>query len=149
VPQLGLDPRAISIAGLSAGATLAYLAAARIEPARLAGIACCFGLYEIDHLRGPAALLPRFLFGTSDRDAWMKRSPRFAPQPAVPTLLLHGGDDGLVPADQARRLAAHRESLGLATRLVIYEGVPHGFFNLQVPAADAGARELVAHIAIR
>jgi acetyl esterase/lipase len=149
VPQLGLDPRAISIAGLSAGGTLAYLAAARIEPARLARIACCFGLYEIDHLHGPATLLPRFLFGTSDRDAWTKRSPRFAPQPAVPTLLLHGGDDGLVPAEQARRLAAHRESLGLATRLVIYDGVPHGFFNLAVPAADAGARELVSYVAQR
>jgi len=146
VPQLGLDPRAISLAGLSAGATLSYLAAARIAPERLAGIACCFGLYEIDHLRGPAALLPRLLFGTRDRDAWTNRSPRFAAQPAVPTLLLHGGDDGLVPAEQARRLAAHRESLGLATRLVIYEGVPHGFFNLPVPAADAGARELIAHV---
>jgi acetyl esterase/lipase len=148
VPQLGLDPRAISLAGLSAGATLSHLAAGRLEPSRLAGLACCFGLYEVDHLQGPAALLPRFLFGTPDRTAWKARSPRFAPQPRAPTLLLHGGDDGLIPVEQARRLAAHRDSLGLPTRLVVYDGAPHGFFNLPVPAADAGARELVAHIAM-
>jgi acetyl esterase/lipase len=146
-PHLGLDGRAISLAGLSAGATLSYLAAARLEPSRLAGLACCFGLYEVDHLHGPAASLPRLLFDTADRSAWIARSPRFAPQPAVSTLLLHGSDDGLVPVDQARRLAAHRESLGLPTRLVVYDGVPHGFFNLPVPAASAGARELVDHIA--
>jgi acetyl esterase/lipase len=148
-PQLGLDARAISLAGLSAGATLSYLAAARIEPSRLAGLACCFGLYEVDHLHGLAASLPRLLFGTADRSAWIARSPRFAPQPAVPTLLLHGSVDGLVPVDQAHRLAAHRESLGLATRLVVYDGVPHGFFNLPLPAADSGARELIEHASPR
>ena len=143
--QLGLDDHAITLAGLSAGATLSYLAAARIGPSRLAGIACCFGLYEVDHLHGPAALLPRLLFGTADRRAWLERSPRFAPQPAIPTLLLHGSDDGLVPVEQARRLAAHRDALGLPTRLVVYDA-PHGFFNLPVPAADSGARELIDHI---
>ncbi len=141
-PRLGLDPRRVSMVGLSAGASLALLAAT--PP--LATLALCFGLYEIDHLRGPAALLPRLLFGTPDRAAWIARSPRHAPQPAMPTLLLHGSDDGLVPVEQARRLAAHREALGLPTRLVIYDGAPHGFFNLPSPAADAGVREIVAHV---
>jgi len=144
-PQLGLDAGAVSIAGLSAGATLALLAAARV--AELASLTCCFGLYEVDHLRGPAALLPRLLFRTSDRAAWIERSPRHATQPAMSTLLLHGSDDGLVPVEQAHRLAAHRDSLGLQTRLVIYDGAPHGFFNVPVPAADAGAREIIAHVA--
>jgi acetyl esterase/lipase len=142
--QLDLDARAISLVGLSAGATLALLAAAQIEPPRLLGVVSCFGLYEVDHLHGPAALLPRLLFGTADRTAWIERSPHFAPQPAAPTLLLHGDDDGLVPVAQARRFAARRASLGLPTRLVIYPGVPHGFFNLPLAAADAGAREIIA-----
>lgn len=144
---LGLEPRAVSLVGLSAGATLCLLAGARIAPPRLAAVACCFGLYEVEHLHGPAQLLPRLLFGTADRTAWIARSPRFAPQPAAPTLLLHGGDDGLVPVAQADRLAAHRTSHGLPTRLVIYPGAPHGFFNVPVPAADAGAREIIAHVA--
>ena len=144
---LGLDDRAVSLVGLSAGASLAMLAAARTAPGELAGLACGFGLYELEHLRGPASLLPRLLLRTADRAAWRERSPCRAPQPAVPTLLLHGGDDGLVPVEQAHRLAAHREALGLPTRLVIYPGAPHGFFNVPSPAADAGAREIVAHVA--
>ena len=139
---LGLDPHAITVVGLSAGGALALLAAAGSD---VAAVVACFGLYEIDHLRGPAALLPRLLFATRDRAAWRARSPRFAPQPAVPTLLLHGDDDGLVPVDQARRLAAHREALGLPTRLVIYPETPHGFFNLPGAAADAAVGEIIAH----
>jgi acetyl esterase/lipase len=143
VPELGLDPDAISLAGLSAGATIALLAASELAPA---GVIACFGLYEVDHLRGPAQLLPRLLFGTAERAVWKQRSPRFAPQSSAPTLLLHGSDDGLIPVEQARRLAAHRESLGLPTRLVVYDGVPHGFFNLPLAAAAAGADEIAAHV---
>ncbi|MEO6776930.1 MAG: alpha/beta hydrolase [Kofleriaceae bacterium] len=141
----GLDPRAISLVGLSAGATLALLAGAGLDT--VAGVVSCFGLYEIDHLRGPATLLPRLLFGTADRRAWAERSPRFAPQTSAPTLLLHGSDDGLVPVEQAHRLDEHRRALGLATRLVIYDGAPHGFFNLAGhPAALAATREIVDHV---
>ncbi|HEY5948056.1 MAG TPA: alpha/beta hydrolase [Kofleriaceae bacterium] len=142
--SLGLDPRRISMVGLSAGATLAFLAAARLADRRLARLAACFGLYEAEHLRGPGELLPRLLFRTADRTAW--RLPRSAPQTAAPTLLLHGTDDGLVPVEQARQLAAHRESLGLPTKLVIYDGAPHGFFNVPVPAAAAATREIIDHV---
>ena len=149
-PRLGLDPRAISLVGLSAGASLAMLAAGRAEAADLAGLVCCFGLYEVEHLRGPViGLLPRLLFRSGDRAAWTARSPHGAPQPHVPTLLLHGSDDGLVPVDQARRLAARREALGLPTRLVIYAGAPHAFFNAPCPAADAAVREIIEHVEAR
>lgn len=142
-PALGLDPARIAMVGLSAGASISLIAAARTD--RLAALACCFGLYELDHLRGPAAVLPRLLYRTADRRAWI--APRHAPQPAVPTLLLHGTDDGLVPVEQAHRLAAHRDALGLPTRLVIYEGAPHGFFNVPGAAATAGVQELLALVA--
>ena len=143
----GLDPRRIHVAGLSAGGTLALLAAARIDG--VAGVIGCFGLYDVAHLRGPAALLPRFLFGTADRAAWFARSPQAAAQPVAPTLLLHGTDDGLVPVEQAHRLAARREAHGLPTRLVIYEGAPHGFFNYPLPVAETAARDMIAHITRR
>ncbi|HSN28441.1 MAG TPA: alpha/beta hydrolase [Kofleriaceae bacterium] len=143
-PTFGLDPARISMVGLSAGATLSLLAGARCDG--LAALVSCFGLYEVDHLHGPATVFPRLLFATGDRAAWTARSPRHAPQAAAPTLLLHGTDDGLVPAVQAERLAAHRVSQGLPTRLVIYEGAPHGFFNLaHHPAAEAAVREIVEH----
>lgn len=142
----GLDPTRISLVGLSAGATLSLLAAAKLEDTRLHGIVPCFGLYDADHLRGPGELLPRLLFGTGERTAWARGLPRAARQTAAPMLLLHGTDDGLIPVEQARQLAAHRESLGLPTRLVIYDGAPHGFFNLPVPEAASGAREIVEHV---
>ncbi len=142
----GLDPERVSIIGLSAGGALTMLAAGEAG-ARVHRVVSCFGLYEIEHLEGPlATAMPRLLFRTSDRTTWSARSPRHAPQPQAPTLLLHGTADGLVPAEQARRLAAHRESLGLPTTLSIYEGAPHGFFNQQGEHAARAVREIVAHV---
>ena len=137
VPPLGLDPQAVSVIGLSAGATLALLATTDTPVARLA---CCFGLYELDHLRGVSSILPRMLFRTADRSRW-----RVAAQPAMPTLVLHGDADRLVPVEQAHRLAAQREAAGLPTRLVVLPGAPHAFFNLPVPA-DAGVTVLLEHL---
>lgn len=139
-----LDPSAISIAGLSAGGTLALLAAPRLT--NLATVVSCFGLYETDHLRGAASLLPRLLFRSPDRAVWSARSPRRASQPIAPTLLLHGGDDDLVPVEQARSLAAHRERLGLPTRLVVYDGAPHGFFNEPMRPASEAVVEIAAFV---
>lgn len=139
-----LDEARVSLVGLSAGGTLAMLAAAHEPVHRLAS---CFGLYELDHLEGPLArVLPSLLFQSRDPRRWAARSPRHAEPPKAPTLLLHGDDDGLVPVAQARRLAAHREALGLPTRLVVYEGAPHGFFNAPCAAAEQAAGEIVTHV---
>jgi len=127
------DPQAVSMIGLSAGASLALLAA----DASLARLACCFGLYAVDHLRGIASALPRLLFRTPDRARW-----RFDAQPSVPTLLLHGDADRLVPVAQAHRFAAERAARDLPTKLVVYPGAPHGFFTKPGIAADAAAHEL-------
>jgi len=147
VAGYGLDPGRISMLGLSAGGTLAMLAAARAAPGTVHRLVSSFGLYEIDHLHGPASLLPRLLFETGDRDAWRSRSPGHGEQPTMPTLLLHGDDDRLVPVEQAHRLTARREQLGLPTKLVVYAGAPHGFFNLEgSTAAGAATTELLAHV---
>ena len=140
----GLDPKRISLVGLSAGATLSLLAAARTDNVR--SVACAFGLYDAAHLRGTAELLPRLLFRTAKRSDWSTRLPRHSAQTPAPTLLLHGTRDELVPVEQAHDLNAHRRSLGLPTKLVIYDGAPHGFFNLPVPEAAAGARAIVDHV---
>jgi len=146
----GLDLDRISLLGLSAGATLAMLAAGQVGAPPISRLAGCFGLYDVDHLRGRVAeLLPRLLFKTSDRLAWADRAPLRARQPSVPTLLLHGDADGLVPVEQSRQLAAHRERLGLPTKLVIYEGAPHGFFNQPCEARDEGLRAIIEHVTRR
>lgn len=147
---LGLDLDRVGVLGLSAGATLAMLAVADPTTEPIARLACAFGLYDVEHLRGRLAeLLPRLLFRTPDRAAWSLRAPHGSRQPPIPTLLLHGDDDGLVPVDQSRRLAALRETRGLPTRLVIYPGAPHGFFNQPCVARDEGLREIIEHITAR
>ena len=143
-PRHGLDPRRVSLVGLSAGATLSLLAAPRASNVR--GVACAFGLYDVAHLRGTAELLPRLLLRSANRSNWNARLPRHARQTSAPTLLLHGTNDDLVPVAQAHDLTAHRQSLGLPTKLVVYDGAPHGFFNLPVPEAAAGAREIIEHV---
>lgn len=143
----GLDPRRVSLVGLSAGATLAMLVAGSAPEEEVYRLACGFGLYELDHLHGRlASVVPRLLFRTPDRGTWKMRSPRGAAQPRTPTLLLHGDADGLVPVAQAHRLAAHRDALGLPTRLVVYPDAPHGFFQFASEAAHEGAAEIVAHV---
>ena len=127
------------LVGLSAGATLALLAAERVNPR---GVVSCFGLYEVDHLARSGAGVPRLLFASRDRATW-----RFAPMPAAPTLLIHGDADELVPVSQARRLAAERTALGLPTRLVEYPGAPHGFFNTAHRAAEDAVHEIVRFVA--
>jgi acetyl esterase/lipase len=144
--RYGLDPSKISLAGLSAGATLSFLAAARAE-GRIRTLTCVFGLYELDGLRGPlASWLPRLLLRTSDDRVWRARSPAHSAQPSVPTLLLHGTADGLVEVSQARRLAARRRALGLPTRLVEQAGAPHAYFNWPSSAADEAVFELARHV---
>lgn len=144
-PRYGLDAARVSLVGLSAGGTLAMLAASREEA--LHRLVCVFGLYDPTHLAGPLAqIVPRLVFRTAEREAWRRRSPVGSPQPRVPTLMLHGTADGLVPVEQARRLAAQREAQGLPTRLVVYPDAPHGFFNYPSAVAAAAAEEIARHV---
>lgn len=46
---------------------------------------------------------------------------------AVPTLLLHGDKDKVVPLRQSRKLARALDRNGVAHRLVVYEGAGHSF----------------------
>jgi len=143
-PTYGLDPRRVSMLGLSAGGMLAMLAASEVDVQRLV---CGFALYDVAPWDSPpTSLLWRRLFRSSDRALWRQRSPVGATQPRAPTLLLHGDADWIVPVSQARHIAAHRHALGLETKLVVYPGAPHGFFTRESPAAYEGAKEILAHL---
>jgi acetyl esterase/lipase len=143
--RYGLDPGRIALAGLSAGATLALLHAARARPGDVRRVVSIFGVYDFAALEGRlAAFLARSLFGTSDRAVWAAGSPA-APglEVPVPLLLIHGTADGLVPWAQATRLAAQRAARGLATETLILPGAPHGFLN---DATCAAAEQAVAAV---
>lgn len=46
-----------------------------------------------------------------------------------PMLLLHGEDDQIIPAYVMRALAQNANAQGVKTKLVLYPGMAHGFFN--------------------
>lgn len=128
--RFSLDPARIAAAGLSAGGTLLLLACSGQPPIPLAAVVSVFALYDLAGLRGRLTdLLGRLACGTSDRAEWSRRSPAGQPHCAAPMTLLHGTADGLTPVAQALRYAAARTALGLPTRVHLYEGAPHGFFN--------------------
>jgi pimeloyl-ACP methyl ester carboxylesterase len=55
----------------------------------------------------------------------------------IPTLVLHGDQDRMVPIENGRRLAAHLSS----ARLVVYPGAGHMFFVEQAEAVNEALRD--------
>jgi acetyl esterase/lipase len=146
--EFGFDPDQIALVGLSAGATLSMMAMAQPETDGLVTrVGSIFGLYDLELLKGALAGTISTL-SVRSRKAEVQRahSPINSPQTERPVLLMHGGVDALVPVEQARRMNAHRESLGLPTELVIYEGQPHGFFCTQTPESETATRDLLAFL---
>lgn len=53
----------------------------------------------------------------------------FVTSQSAPTLLFHGGKDGLVPASQSKQLKAKLDSSGVPAELVIYPQAGHGWWG--------------------
>lgn len=107
--RLGLDAAAITLVGLSAGATLA-LHAAEHQP--VASLACCFGVYGPRAARPPAPTL--LLHGEADRLVSVRHSRRLADargRLGLPTRLVTyaGARHGFFTVPSSVRDAATRE----------------------------------------
>lgn len=127
--ELGCDPERVSLAGFSAGAALAMLHAGRTARPyhRLLSM---YGPADFSRVEGRrASLLMRLVMGTSDRNTWREYSPDTLIHTPTPTLLIHGGDDRMVPVSHAHQLHRTRVEAGLPTELEIIEGMRHGFVN--------------------
>jgi pimeloyl-ACP methyl ester carboxylesterase len=70
------------------------------------------------HLRNDAGTAGQ-LVAVNGHDTWDR-----LPQIGAPTLVLHGSDDGIVPLENARNLAARIPG----ARLKVYDGARHVFF---------------------
>ena len=65
---------------------------------------------------------------TTKPEVFKQASPiNFVSRQSPPTLLLHGGRDGLVPASQSQKLKAKLDSVGVRSELVVYPGEGHGW----------------------
>lgn len=49
-----------------------------------------------------------------------------------PTIVFLGSEDKLIPVSTAEKFRDDQEALGLKSELHVYEGEPHGFFNLKL-----------------
>jgi acetyl esterase/lipase len=70
--------------------------------------------------------------GTPDKmpDAFAQASPiNFVTSQSVPTLLFHGGKDGLVPVSQSKELKDRLDKAGVPVELVIYPKEGHGWWG--------------------
>lgn len=142
--RFDLDPDAITLAGLSAGATLSLLAAG-LSVVPLARVVSVFALYDLSGLSGRLPRLLARLLGQGSPARIRQASPLHQPLFPAPLTVLHGTADALTPVEQAERYVARRREAALPTELHLYEGQPHGFFNeASLPIADQAFGDLLA-----
>ena len=137
--ELGADPDTVVVAGSSAGAHLASVAALRrpspqaaaTDQARIAAVVGLYGWYG-------------GYFGVSTTPA----SPAdLAHADAPPFLLVHGDQDTYVPPAQAQRLAARLRSVSREpVVLAVLPGAQHGFDLLRSPRMSAVADATLAFL---
>ncbi len=145
----GIDASKIALVGRSAGAHLALMAAYSAKDPSIRGV---FGLYgptdlnwSWDHPANPLLypsrkVLRDFLGGSPDErpEAYRDSAPLTLAHPgAPPTLLMHGGRDGLVSLRQSERLAARLDEIGVRHALVALPWSNHAFdANLYGPSGQ-------------
>jgi len=129
--EFGGDPNRIYLMGHSAGAHIAalltldhhYLHDVGLAPTTIRATAALSGPYDFDP--GPTS---RAVFGMKETDA--KPDPtiepiHFADNASSPMLLLHGGQDEVVPPANAPRLADRIRAAGGHARTIIYNKLGH------------------------
>ena len=140
-----LDGDRVAIAGGSAGGMLALLVALR----RPDLVRACAVAYAVTDLRALAAVEYRFeqhyterLVGRlpEDEAVFAERSPiSRASSLRVPTLMLHGDADPVVPIEQTRAFASAARAAGAPVEVHEYAGEGHGW-SRPGTVADAAAR---------
>ncbi len=154
----GVDPDRIALAGHSAGAHLAVLAA--LTPGRwvdvettdppgvqtvgasVAAVVGVSGVYEFRDQGDPEDFVA-FLGGTEAEcpDRYRAAAPVAHVRPdAPPTLLLHGDDDDVVPPRSSELLASALDDAGASVEYESYPGADHVFLHSSAHYADTLSR---------
>ncbi len=161
-----IDPNHIGVVGFSAGAHLACLLGTADKGAKLEGtggnaeqssrvqaVVSFFGPTDFSTRDWPKALekdvIVPFLGSTFDDspDVYKKASPiGYVTKDDPPFLFFHGDKDTIVPVDQSKRLAKKLTEVGVAAKVVVFEGDGHGFSNANNQKA---LKEMVAFLAER
>ena len=129
--ELNIDPTQIALLGRAAGGQLALLAAYTAGEQSIRGVISLYGpsdlKYRYEHpapakLTDTRAALEAYLGGppgSAADDAYFAASPvNFVSSSSPPSLLVHGDRDPIVPLDEASRLEAKLQSVGVKHLLV-------------------------------
>lgn len=134
--EYGFDADKMAIGGASAGAHLALQQAYRFNDGRFKAVADLFGPTDLKDLylaSTPSTqfVLSLFMGGTpmSNPQAYENASPLFATGSSVPTIILHGTMDNVVPISQSDSLYNRLLKAGTAVQYEKYPGEGHGIWS--------------------
>lgn len=141
--EWGLDPERVAVAGGSAGAHLAALAA--LSPgAPVRAAVCLYGVYDFLNRfrhRFDWPVIPRNVMkatAAAAPEAYRAASPLDqAHAQAPPFLLVHGGSDSLVPVAESQVFAHSLEEAGAQVELLVVKEAQHAFDILNGPRTRA------------
>ena len=128
----------LAILGASAGAHLVLLQSYKNNTPKFKAVVDMFGPTDMVNLYNGATTsfermaLQALLGGTpaTNATAYSNSSPiNFVTAQSPPTLILHGGQDPLVPVAQSNALKAKLESFNVPVQLFIYPNEGHGWFG--------------------
>ncbi len=142
--NLHLDPENIILMGLSAGGHLALLYASYYtytrSKDRMSGIRGVVAYYAPSNLRDIFSPEEKSIFARFAAAATLKGTPRsvsesyryYSPvewlsERMVPTIIVHGRDDTVVPLGSSVELAERLNCLGVACTFLIHPDAGHGF----------------------
>jgi acetyl esterase/lipase len=137
----------IAIGGASAGAHLALLKAYTSNNGSIKAAVDLFGPTDMKDLYNSSTSSTQFVLSffmsgtpTSNAAAYMNASPLFAVNAnSVPTIILHGTADNIVPIHQSDSLNNRLANAGVIKEYHIYPGEIHGVWN-GTNTADAYAK---------
>lgn len=132
--RLGVDPDKIAAGGGSAGGHVAAATAmspgfdAEGEDLSISSKPAALVLFNPVYENGENG------YGYSRVKEWF---PAFSPahnitKESPPSIVFLGTEDKLIPVTTAEKFKADQEAFGIRSDLHLYEGEPHGFFNLSI-----------------
>lgn len=137
--RLGVDPDKIAAGGGSAGGHVAATTGMcdgfdeESENAEISSRPGALLLFNPVYNNGPEG------YGHSRVKEWF---PAISPAHSItkddpPAIVFLGTEDKLIPVSQAEAFRDEQKKLGVDSELYLYEGEPHGFFNLKLSQGKA------------